>query len=118
MVKKKKNSIVTSPEVLPPQAEEEAGVPALLPEDILANSKEVALIEPKVGDPLTQYIKEISRYELLSPEQEKALTTALLETGDIEIAKKLVVSNLRLVVKIAMEYRKTYQNVMDLIQEG
>ncbi|OFZ38320.1 MAG: hypothetical protein A2504_12585 [Bdellovibrionales bacterium RIFOXYD12_FULL_39_22] len=70
------------------------------------------------GDPLTQYIKEINRYELLSIEQEQALTHALAETGDIEIAKKLVVANLRLVVKIAMEYRSAYKNVMDLIQEG
>jgi RNA polymerase sigma-32 factor len=70
------------------------------------------------GDPLTQYIKEISRYPLLSIEQEKALTKALLETGDVEVAKKLVVANLRLVVKIAMEYKTAWQNTMDLIQEG
>jgi RNA polymerase sigma-32 factor len=69
-------------------------------------------------DPLTRYIKEISRYSLLSPEEEKELTQSLLETGDIEVAKKLVVANLRLVVKIAMEYRHAYKNVMDLIQEG
>jgi RNA polymerase sigma-32 factor len=42
----------------------------------------------------------------------------LAETGDIEVAKKLVVANLRLVVKIAMEYRNAWQNLMDLIQEG
>jgi RNA polymerase sigma-32 factor len=73
---------------------------------------------PTAPDPLKQYIKEISRYELLSPEEEKKLTQELLETGDIEVAKKLVLANLRLVVKIAMEYRYAYQNVMDLIQEG
>ena len=67
---------------------------------------------------LNQYLKEISRYELLSREQELALAKALKETGDIDIAKKLVVSNLRLVVKIAMEYKYAYSNVMDLIQEG
>jgi len=72
----------------------------------------------KSGDPLTQYIKEISRYPLLSIEQEKALTKALLKTGDVEVAKKLVVANLRLVVKIAMEYKTAWQNTMDLIQEG
>ncbi len=44
--------------------------------------------------------------------------TQLNETGDLETAKKLVVANLRLVVKIAMEYRSAYKNVMDLIQEG
>lgn len=71
-----------------------------------------------IHDPLAIYLKEISRYPLLSQEQETALLKALSETGDIEIAKKLVMHNLRLVVKIAMEYRKAYQNVMDLIQEG
>ena len=70
------------------------------------------------GDAFTQYIREISRYPLLSIEQEKALTNSLLETGDIEVAKKLVVHNLRLVVKIAMEYKTAWQNTMDLIQEG
>ncbi len=70
------------------------------------------------GDPLTVYLKEISRYELLSIEEEKELTAELSRTGDIEVAKKLVLANLRLVVKIAMEYRNAYKNVMDLIQEG
>jgi len=85
----------------------------------LTASKEVALYQPdKVSDPLTVYIREINRYDLLSLEQEQALTKALEETGDIEIARKLVLANLRLVVKIAMEYRSAHQNVMDLIQEG
>ena len=70
------------------------------------------------SDPLTVYLKEISRYKLLSPEEEAELTQTLLETGDIEVAKKLVVANLRLVVKIAMEYKSAWQNLMDLIQEG
>lgn len=69
-------------------------------------------------DPLTLYIREISRYPLLSLEQENALIQKLEESGDIEVAKKLVLHNLRLVVKIAMEFRNSYQNVMDLIQEG
>ncbi len=72
----------------------------------------------KVQDPLTVYLKEIARYKLLSIEEEKALTQELFETGDIDVAKKLVVANLRLVVKIALEYRSAYKNVMDLIQEG
>ena len=69
-------------------------------------------------DPLTQYVKEISRYKLLSPEEEETLLLELKQTGDIEVAKKLVLANLRLVVKIALEYRSAWQNVMDLIQEG
>lgn len=78
----------------------------------------VSYDERKAKDPLSQYMREINRYPLLSEEQEKALTKALVETGDVQVAKKLVVSNLRLVVKIAMEYRTAWQNTMDLIQEG
>ena len=73
---------------------------------------------PAVDDAFLSYVRQISRYKLLSPEQERALAKSLQETGDIEIAKKLVVHNLKLVVKIAMEYRSSWQNLMDLIQEG
>lgn len=72
----------------------------------------------KVQDPLTVYLKEISRHKLLTPEEEKELTAELLLTGDIEVAKKLVLANLRLVVKIALEYKSASKNIMDLIQEG
>jgi RNA polymerase sigma-32 factor len=69
-------------------------------------------------DALSVYLKEISRYKLLTPQEEQELTKSLAETGDIEVAKKLVLANLRLVVKIAMEYGHAWQNLMDLIQEG
>lgn len=72
----------------------------------------------KVQDPLTLYLKEISRHKLLTIEEERELTAELLRTGDIEVAKKLVLANLRLVVKIALEYKSAYKNIMDLIQEG
>ena len=41
-----------------------------------------------------------------------------VEDGDVDAAKQLVLSNLRLVVKIAMEYRRAWTNTLDLIQEG
>ena len=63
-------------------------------------------------------MQQIGRYPLLSEERERELVRALRETGDVEVAKKLVLHNLRLVAKIAMEYRTAWQNVMDLIQEG
>lgn len=69
-------------------------------------------------DSLDMYIREISRYDLLTVEEEQKLTRELVQTGDIEVAKTLVRANLRLVVKIALEYRHAYQNVLDLIQEG
>ena len=70
------------------------------------------------SDPLSQYVKEISRYKLLTSEEEEALIKEMKDSGDIEVAKKLVLANLRLVVKISLEYRSAWQNVMDLIQEG
>lgn len=72
----------------------------------------------KVQDPLAIYLKEISKHKILTIEEERELTAELLKTGDIEVAKKLVLANLRLVVKIALEYRNAHKNVMDLIQEG
>ncbi|MBT7610964.1 MAG: RNA polymerase factor sigma-32 [Bacteriovoracaceae bacterium] len=90
----------------------------LLPSTI--SKKELLKTKSKdlVSDPLSLYLREITRYKLLSKEQEQEMTRALYETGDIEIAKKLVMANLRLVVKISMEYKYAYSNVMDLIQEG
>jgi RNA polymerase sigma-32 factor len=60
---------------------------ALLKETLPAIKPFTAL---KVQDPLTLYLKEISRYKLLTPEEEQELTAELLRTGDIDIAKKLV----------------------------
>ena len=74
--------------------------------------------EVKVLDPLRLYIQEVSRYQLLTPEEEKHLAHRLYDTGDLEAARALVQANLRLVIKIAMEYRHSYSNVLDLIQEG
>lgn len=73
---------------------------------------------PAALDPLKRYIHEISRYHLLTPEEELSLAMQLRTAGDMEAARRLVTANLRLVVKIAMEYRSAHANVMDLIQEG
>jgi len=74
---------------------------------------------PVVYDPLKRYLREISRHPLLTPEEEKALVWSYYKAKDPDAALKLVVSNLRLVVKIALEYHKMiYFNLLDLIQEG
>ncbi|MBI5488969.1 MAG: RNA polymerase factor sigma-32 [Deltaproteobacteria bacterium] len=69
-------------------------------------------------DPLGAYLREIHRYPLLAQEQEKSLAVKYYERQDVDAAAALVTANLRLVVKIAFEYRRAYRNVMDLIQEG
>jgi len=69
-------------------------------------------------DPLQAYMRDIQRYGLLSPQDERSLAERYVETGDVDAARELVTSNLRLVVKIAYEYRRAYKNLLDLIQEG
>lgn len=69
-------------------------------------------------DPLQLYIQDIRKYPLLSREDEHELAVKFLQTGDVEAARRLVTSNLRLVVKIAHEYRRAHRNLLDLIQEG
>lgn len=71
----------------------------------------------QIGD-ISLYIKEISNYPVLSPEEERSLAIKYYETKDIEAAKKLVTSNLRFVVKVAYEYLSYGMSLLDLIQEG
>lgn len=69
-------------------------------------------------DPMAAYMAEVRRHPLLTREEEYALAVRWVESGDPEAGRKLVTSNLRLVVKIAHEYRRAYQNLLDLVQEG
>lgn len=70
------------------------------------------------SDPLSQYLAEIRKYPLLTAEEERELAVKYFEKGDPLAAEKLVTSNLRFVVKIALEYAKMGAKLMDLIQEG
>jgi RNA polymerase sigma-32 factor len=69
-------------------------------------------------DPMALYMSETRRYPLLTPDEEHALAVKLVEQGDTGAARKLIEANLRLVVKIAYEYRRAHRNLLDLVQEG
>ncbi len=70
-------------------------------------------------DPLQLYLHEIKQYNLLTRDEEKELGTRIRENDDEEAAFRLVTSNLRLVVKIAMDFHRYWtKNLLDLIQEG
>ena len=75
---------------------------------------------PALSNPaLHRYLQEISQYELLTREETDDLAIRFREEGDQDAAYRLVSSNLRLVVKVAMDFQKYWmQNFMDLIQEG
>jgi len=70
------------------------------------------------SDPLQLYLREIHNHPLLSRKEEYELAVRYYRTEDVEAAQRLVLGNLRLVVKIAFEFLRFYQNALDLIQEG
>ncbi len=69
-------------------------------------------------DAMAAYMREVRRHPLLSAEETRELAERFVATQDPQAAARLVTANLRLVVKIAYEYRRAYKNMMDLVQEG
>jgi RNA polymerase sigma-32 factor len=69
-------------------------------------------------DPLEAYMRDVQRYKLLTAEEEHAAAVKYFKDGDLEAAARLVTANLRLVVKIAYDYRRAHRQIPDLIQEG
>jgi len=69
-------------------------------------------------DPMAAYLREVQRHPLLTPEETHALAVRFSKDQDPRVAAQLVTANLRLVVKIAYEYRRAYKNILDLVQEG
>lgn len=67
---------------------------------------------------LDRYVADINRYPLLSREEEVALAEQYQATGSQALANRMVVSNLRFVVKTAHEYRGYGLKLLDLVQEG
>lgn len=77
------------------------------------NIKDLEYIE----DNNKQYSKEIDKYPLLTPEEEKKLVIRY-NNGDLTARNKLIESNLRLVRTIAKRYTRNDEQLLDLMQEG
>ncbi|WP_395340211.1 RNA polymerase sigma factor RpoH [Ningiella sp. W23] len=77
----------------------------------------LALAVPNSGS-IESYIQAVSSINMLSAEEEKSLGLRLFENGDLEAARKLVMSHLRFVVHIAKSYAGYGLPQADLIQEG
>jgi RNA polymerase sigma-32 factor len=90
--------------------------PAPRTETLPARSNDERSLE--IPDALGRYLSELRSHPPISREEEQVLALRWVEQGDVEAARLLALSNLRLVVKIAMEYRRAWTNVLDLIQEG
>ena len=81
------------------------------------NKQETVGMLAPVGN-IDSYVKAINQVPMLEPEDERTLAKRLRDYGDIEAARKLILSHLRLVVSIARSYSGYGLPVADLIQEG
>lgn len=91
----------------------------LISEDELSKATEAAqeiASDPSL-DALQIFMKDVSRYPLLTTEQEKILARKVVE-GDKKAREQMINSNLRLVIAIAKSYRKPDSSFLDLIQDG
>jgi len=108
---------VTDPRTTQKEASsEKALVPA--PEVAVAAPVPVPDSDLAPADALTRYMAELRQHAPITREEEHALAVRWVEDGDLDAARALVLSNLRLVVKVAMDYRRSWTNLLDLIQEG
>ncbi|RBH51904.1 RNA polymerase sigma factor RpoH, partial [Pseudomonas sp. MWU13-2860] len=77
-----------------------------------------ALPVPSTSGSLEQYIQAVNSVPMLTPEQENELATRFQEQNDLEAARQLVLSHLRVVVSISRGYSGYGLQQADLIQEG
>ncbi len=88
------------------------------PEAVHQESQTVSVHRHEITtDSLQLFLKDIGKFELLTAQQEVDLAMAI-ERGELPAKKKMIESNLRLVISIAKNYRNQGLPFLDLIQEG
>lgn len=102
-----------------PQDAEDMGASAPILEEPLWDkpTREDSGAPARVADPLPQYLKEIRGTPLLTFEEEQELAKQIA-VGDEEARRKMIESNLRLVVKIGRRYLNKGMDLSDIIEEG
>lgn len=73
---------------------------------------------PEALSALNVYLARLKHVRILPLEEQAELAAEFQRSGDKDAAARLVASNLRLVVKIAFQFRRQWADVMDLIAEG
>lgn len=84
-------------------------------EDLHKSAKEVGGGRDAI---YTSFVRQATRVQRLSEGEERALGLRVRDHSDKEAAKKLVVHNLRLAIKMAHQYRRAWTQTMDLVQEA
>lgn len=100
----------------------DVGTGSTLPTLPTMGTSSVPAIRPRGGlgrqSALDAFLSELGKYPVLSNDEERELTLRYHDSQDPTAGRKLVVHNLRLVVKMAYRYRRAWASVLDLIQEG
>jgi RNA polymerase sigma-32 factor len=81
-------------------------------------NQDLALPMPSAVGSLESYIQSVNRFPMLTHEAELALSTRFRRDNDLEAARQLIVSHLRVVVSVARGYSGYGLPQADLIQEG
>jgi RNA polymerase primary sigma factor len=95
----------------------EIGAPADEPDDAPAAASTPVPVHQGAGDSLQLFLADVGKHKLLTAAEEVALAKQI-EKGDLVAKRKMIESNLRLVVSIAKGYRGLGVPFLDLIQEG
>ena len=92
--------------------------------DDAKNNDEVSLIDNEYSitnagenDILQKYIKHVSQFPILTKEEEDKLLSEYIDKGNQNAGKLIILSHLRLVAKIALQYRRYGINIIDIISE-
>src|SRR6202521_3649836 len=83
---------------------------------IMAQAATLPILTAESG--LSRYLEEIRRFPMLEPQDEYMLAKRWREHGDRDAAHKLVTSHLRLVTKVARDYRGYGLPISEAISEG
>ncbi|RFC30945.1 MAG: RNA polymerase sigma-32 factor [Candidatus Nitrotoga sp. MKT] len=78
----------------------------------------LSLPTPSTGGSLDRYIQAVNRFPLLTQDEELSLATRFSRDNDLDSARQLIVSHLRVVVSVARGYAGYGLPQADLIQEG
>ena len=88
------------------------------PKKIKTSAKPISKLENREHpEPLTQYLKEISKIKPLSREEEKRMARKIAK-GDLKALQEMVRRNLKFVVSVANKYKGCRLSLQDLIEEG